>query len=331
MKKTIYVFSNGDIKRKDNTLFFETTEGDKKYFPVEDIREIYFFGEISLNKKSLEFFTQKEIILHFFNHYGYYIGSYYPSEHYNSGYMIIKQALAYEDFNQRITLAKSFVEGAAKNSLKILKYYNRREKKLDNQIQEIENSLTKIKEQQTNNTLMAIEGRIKQFYYQSFSKIIDNKEFTFITRTKRPPQDYINTLISFGNSIIYTMCLSEIYQTHLDPRIGFLHTTNFRRFSLNLDIAEIFKPVISDRTIFHVLNKGIITENDFEKDLKGIILKSAGQRKFLETLEKKLNQTISHSTLKTNISYRRLMRLECYKIEKFLIENIEYKPFVMDW
>ena len=85
-----------------------------------------------------------------------------------------------------------------------------------------------------------------------------------------------NALISFSNSIIYTQVLSEIYQIHLDPRIGYLHTTNFRRFTLNLDVSEIFKPVIGDRTIFPCINKKIITEKDFDKDLKGIILNDRG-------------------------------------------------------
>lgn len=110
-------------------------------------------------------------------------------------------------------------------------------------------------EQENIEQLIAFEGQIKQTYFKAFSTIIDNPEFQFESRTRRPPKDYINTLISFSNSVLYTQVLSEIYQTHLDPRIGYLHTTNFRRFTLNLDMAEIFKLVIGDRTIFSVLNK----------------------------------------------------------------------------
>jgi len=138
-------------------------------------------------------------------------------------------------------------------------------------------------------------------------------------------------LISFANSIIYTQVLSEIYQTHLDPRIGFLHATNFRRFSLNLDVAEIFKPVIGDRTIFSLINKGIITASDFEKSLHGILLNDKGRKKFLQHLEERLKQTIKHSRLKKQVSYRRLIRLELYKLEKHLMDEEIYKPFVMDW
>ena len=131
--------------------------------------------------------------------------------------------------------------------------------------------------------------------------------------------------------MIYTYALSEIYNTHLDPRIGYLHTTNFRRFSLNLDIAEIFKPVVGDRTIFSVINKNIITEKDFEKQMDGILLNENGKRKFIKALEERMKQTIQHSGLNKQVSYRRLMRMELYKLEKHFMAEQEYKPFVMDW
>jgi len=273
MKKTIYIFSNGRLKRKDNTLFFETKDGNKSYIPVENVKEIYAFGEIDLNSKILNFLSQKEMILHYFNYYGYYAGSFYPREHYNSGFMILRQVEHYQDNQKRLLIAKKIVEGAAKNTLKILKYHNRRGKNINTPIEEIEGFYQLSMEQENIEQLMAFEGQIKQTYFKAFSTIIDNPEFQFESRTRRPPKDYINTLISFSNSVLYTQVLSEIYQTHLDPRIGYLHTTNFRRFTLNLDIAEIFKLVIGDRTIFSVLNKRIITEKDFDKNFDGIILK----------------------------------------------------------
>lgn len=331
MKETIYIFSNGRLKRKDNTIFFENDEGKKKFIPIENTKEIYVFGEIDFNTKILNFLSQKEIILHYFNYYDYYAGSFYPREHYNSGFMILNQARYYEDIGARVFIAKQFIKGAAKNSLKILKYYNRREKDLQDIIDEIENFMLEMEKQETVSEAMAYEGQIKQSYYKAFNIIIDNKDFSFNKRNKRPPKDYINALISFSNSIIYTQILSEIYQTHLDPRIGYLHTTNFRRFTLNLDIAEIFKPVIGDRTIFSCINKKIITKKDFEKNLNGILLNDNGRKKFLQHLEERLKQTIKHSRLKKSVSYRRLMRLELYKLEKHFMGEEEYEPFVMDW
>ena len=127
---------------------------------------------------------------------------------------------------------------------------------------------------------MAIEGNIRNEYYHCFNKIIKNPEFEFSIRSRRPPRDNINALISFGNSLLYTTILGEIYQTQLDPRIGYLHSTNERRFTLNLDIAEIFKPIIVDRTIFSLLNKEVLTTSDFETNFNGILLSENGRKKF---------------------------------------------------
>ena len=118
---------------------------------------------------------------------------------------------------------------------------------------------------------MGIEGNIRDMYYKAFDSIINNKDFVFQERTRRPPKNHLNAMISFGNSLLYVLVLSEIYKTHLDPRIGFLHTTNFRRFTLNLDVAEIFKPIIVDRVIFTLISKKIIQINDFESDMVGCI------------------------------------------------------------
>ena len=330
MKKTIYIFSDGELKRKDSTLFFEGENG-RKFIPVENTCEIMIFGEVTLNKRFLEFLTQSEIILHFFNHYGYYVGSYYPIEHLNSGYMILKQAEHYNDESKRLYLAQKFVEGAYKNIRQVLKYYSNRGKNLEDAIYSIEKLGESVDSTSTINELMAIEGNIREYYYRTFDEIIQNPDFKFDFRSKRPPQNFLNTLISFGNSLMYTVALGEIYKTHLDPRIGFLHATNFRRFSLNLDVSEIFKPIIVDRTIFTLLSKKMVTKEDFEEDAEGLLLKEKGKKVFVQEFEDKLATTIKHRSLSSNVSYRRLIRLELYKLEKHLIEEEQYKPFIAQW
>ena len=96
MKKSIYILNDGELKREGNTLCLITEKG-KKFIPIEDVSELHVFGETSLNKRFLEFLSEKEIILHFYNYYDFYTGSYYPREHYNSGYMTVKQAEYYLD------------------------------------------------------------------------------------------------------------------------------------------------------------------------------------------------------------------------------------------
>jgi CRISPR-associated protein Cas1 len=330
LRKTIYVFSDGELQRKDNTICFNASEG-KKFLPVEDINEILLFGEIHLNKRFLEFASQKEILIHYFNYYGYYMGTFYPREHYNSGYMILRQAEHYLDHDKRIVIANQFVAGAVANIKRVLRYYQNRGKSLQNCLDAIENLEKSIEHCNTIAELMAIEGNIRNHYYKAFDHILENPDFVFEERSRRPPKNHLNCLISFGNSILYTSILSEIYRTHLDPRIGFLHTTNFRRFSLNLDVAEIFKPIIVDRLIFTLIGKKMLTKADFEKGMEGVVLKETGKRKFVEELDKRLKTTIKHRSTGREASYRRLLRLELYKLEKHLMGENVYEPFVAQW
>lgn len=330
MKKTVYIFNEGELCRKDNTIYFDTPNG-KKYLPVEDIGEICIMGEASITKKFLEFCTSNEIIIHFFNYYDYYIGSYYPREHYNSGFMVLNQVKFYFDMEKRKQLAYKFVMGSAKNILLVLNYYNKREKDLVEEIIQIQAFMETLNASMDIEQMMAIEGNIREKYYKCFDKILEDNKFKFDTRTRRPPQNKMNSLISFGNSLMYTTVLSEVYQTHLDPKIGYLHSTNNRKFSLNLDIAEIFKPILVDRVIFTLIGKRMINEKHFEKKTNGILLNEEGRKIFISLYEEKLQSTFHHNDLGRNVSYRRLIRMELYKLEKHLMEEKEYIPFVSRW
>lgn len=300
--------------------------------PVETIADIQIFGELDFNKRFLEFLTQNEITMHFFNHYGYYVGSFYPREYYNSGCLILKQSEHYLDSQKRMDLARRFVSGAINNMKKVLEYYARRGvEDLSSALDKLDQYVAAVELQSSPEALMAIEGNARETYYSAFDAIIDNEDFAFAKRTRRPPQNRLNALISFGNSLLYVTVLSEIYRTHLDPRIGFLHATNFRRFSLNLDVAEIFKPIFVDRLIFSLINKNQLKARDFSSGVEGVYLSEAGRQKYIEEWEKRLRTTIDHPTLRRKVSYRRLIRLDLYKIEKHLLEDRPYEPYASRW
>jgi len=334
VKKTLYIFNNGELKRKDNSLYFESEE-KRKYIPVENTGDIYIFGEVDVSKRFLEFISQKEICLHYFNHYGYYIGTYYPREHLNSGHVTIKQAEHYLDPEKRIALAKIFVTGSVNQMIQVVKYYRNRNK--DETFNPVLNDLYELSKNIRNrefgaiDELMALEGQTRERYYQTFDWIIRHPGFVFEKRSRRPPLNRLNALISFGNSLLYTIVLSEIYKTYLDPRIGFLHTSNFRRFSLNLDIAEIFKPILIDRLIFNLIHKQMIGEKHFEKLAGGILLNEEGRKRFISELESRLETTVNHRHLGKNVSYRRLILLEIYKVQKHILGEKEYEPYQSLW
>jgi len=245
--------------------------------------------------------------------------------------MILRQAEHYLDVERRLLIAKAIVQGAAANIQSVLKYYLNRGKDVNDPFDSIASLKERISSAQTIEVLMAIEGNIRDAYYSAFNTIIDNEEFHFDGRSRRPPRDRVNALISFGNTLAYNACLSEIYRTHLDPRISFLHTTNFRRFGLNLDIAEVFKPILVDRIIFYLLSHNMLRASHFESKLSGILLNDKGRQVFVSEWENRLRTTIKHRNIGREVSYRRLIRLELYKLEKHLMGEQEYKPFISQW
>ena len=178
---------------------------------------------------------------------------------------------------------------------------------------------------------MGIEGNIRKVYYSCWNNII-NQDIEFEKRVKNPPDNAINSLISYVNTIIYTRVLSEIYKTQLNPTISYLHEPSERRFSLCLDIAEIFKPILGDRLIFSMLNKKQITEKDFEKGLNFLYIKEKARKEITKEIDKRLQTTIKHKTLGREVTYEYLIRLEIYKLIKYLLGDEEiYEGFKMWW
>jgi len=187
MKESIYIFAHGELKRKENTLCFTNKEGIRKYLPVEQIKEIHCFGEINLNKELLEFLSQHQIILHFYNHYEYYVGSYYPREYYNSGYLTLKQAEYYLNIEARLLIARQFISGAQDNMTKTLQYYCRRGINLSSYLETISTLSQSIDKQKTVEELMALEGNIREVYYQALDTIFASSGLVIDKRTRRPP------------------------------------------------------------------------------------------------------------------------------------------------
>jgi CRISPR-associated protein Cas1 len=376
MKRPYYICSSGRLKRKQNTVYFESFPvnepdqatvdeellagftddveaddnqpiGKRKPIPVEDIEAFYVLGEMDFNSKFFNFLSQNKIPLHLFNYYGYYSGSYMPRDYLPSGFTIVEQVRAYLDPHRRLTIAREIIDAASFNILKNLQYYsnssrqdeaksflqrgsNLEEGNLLQAIQEIEELRAKIKETDTTQELMGLEGNIRERYYRCWGAIV-GQEYALEKRVKHPPDNAINTLVSFANSLVYTTVLSEIYHTHLNPTISYLHGPGERRYSLALDLAEIFKPIIADKMTFKLLNTKQIQEKHFRKELNFSYLEESGRKIVLQEYDERLKTTIKHRSLNRSVSYRHLMRLEAYKLVRHLTSKAEYKAFRAWW
>lgn len=326
MSRPYYIFSNGRIKRKENTVYIENEKGEKKAIPVEDVDTIHLFGEVDLNTKLLNFLSQQNKTVHVYNYYGFYAGSFMPRDRNVSGELTVRQVEHYLDGKKRFFIASAFVEGALFHMLRNLREYPGTEEFQ----QSIKTESAMAAGSKGIPELMGCEGRARDAYYQAFNVILQNG-FSIEKREKRPPTNPVNALISFGNSLIYSTALTELYHTQLNPTVSYLHEPRERRYSLSLDVAEIFKPLLVDPIIFKLVNNNMLKIADFEEDVNYCYLNEDGRKKFLKELDQKLSTTIKHRKLKRNVSYRTLIRLECYKLIKHLIGDETYSPFKAWW
>lgn len=327
-EETRYIFSKGDLSRKDYSIQFRGDRG-LNYLPITDTKELYCFNEVTISSKLINLLANAGIILHMFDYFGHYTGSFYPKNQLVSGNLTVKQAKAY--LENRMVIARGIVKGIGRNIHGVLYHYYRHGKteiksyldwlRLD--MPGLVDKVTDVKQ------LLMVEGTIWSRFYACFETILP-ADFVMNKRVKRPPNNPINALISFGNSMLYTKTLTQIYHTHLDPAISFLHEPGESRFSLSLDLCEVFKPVIVYKTIFDcVNNRKISVAKHFVKEYNYCMLNDAGRKVFIQEFENKLGQVFEHPKLKRKVSFKTAIKLDAYKLIKYILEGTEFVPFDM--
>ena len=334
MKKAYYLFNPGRMSRRDNTLCFAAEQEDgsekQRFLPVKDVSALYMFGSVDANSALYNFLGRNHIPVHFFDYYQHYTGTFSPREHLLAGQMLLAQTNAYRYRKQRMHLAAGFVSGATFNMLRNLKYYQARGRDTAEAIERIAALRPQAKVAKDVPELMGIEGNCRQIYYDTFPTLVPG--YAWEGRRRQPPTDELNALVSFGNSLCYTLCLDAIYNSQLNPTVSFLHEPGYRRYSLALDISEVFKPLLVDRLLFRMCNKRELGKGDFELVDDACFLSERGRKRFVAAWEERLKTGIQHRKLGKRVSYRYLVRIECYKIAKYLMRiNDTYEPFHAWW
>jgi CRISPR-associated endonuclease Cas1 subtype I-B len=268
------------------------------------------------------------VSINLFDQAGMHIGSFLPNVPLKAPKVTHEQLTAYYHEKHRLRLAKEFLLASIHNTNLVIRYYRKQspEREYDAALETLERIKNAAKTIGNIQELMLLEARAREAYYGCYDLFLKHSDFRFVKRTRRPPQNEINALLSFGNTVLYNYIATEIEKTPLDVRVGFLHATTNRQRSLNLDLADIFKPLIVDRTVFSLINKKEIQAAHFIRSEKGSVsLSPTGKRILLQALYKKLETELTDKS--GSRSYRQIITEEARQLVRHFRHGDKYKAF----
>lgn len=329
MKKVFYLYKSGILKCQDYSLILET-KTSVDYIPIEQLDTIICFSEVTLNKRCLSLLNKKKISILFYNFYGNYIGRFTPKEYIN-GKILLEQVHAYEDFDKRLYIAKTILKGSLHNMLSLVKYYRKKEKEVNGIIDELGKYDSEIVDCSSIESLLLIEAKAKQFYYKLFDIVINGEDFMFEKRTKNPPENEVNAMISYGYAILYGIYLAILDRSSLFPQISFIHSLSKNSDSLQFDLADVMKPILVDRLVLRLIRKKQITKSHFDwKDNKACFLNNYGIKVFMKEFDILMQSTIDYHGKR--YSYRSLISKEIHQLSEYLKGNLKtMHPFILKW
>ncbi len=323
-----HIVNDGVLSKRDFTLLFENQDG-KKYIPVESVETLSIYSNVIFSSGFFDMANREGFSINFIDRSGEQVGRFVPKRWKRSFRTELKQIELLNHPKERLKLAKEFQYANLFNIRAALRYYQRRSESglIREVIAEISEIMQKVRQAVTVDPLMLYEAQARQKYYQCFNTIMDEDDFEFTRRTRRPPRDALNAMISFGNTLLYTRFANEIYRTSLDIRFGIMHSAYKHAESLNLDLADLFKPILVDRTIFTLVNRRMISEkNDFhEIDGGGVYMTYHGKEIFIHEFENKLAQVVVKGNNRR--SYADLIRLEVLHLQDYFVRGKAYTPY----
>lgn len=299
-------------------------------FLTKDLDQIVIMGNISLSTQSIKHFLSNKIDVVFSTLSGKYLGRLVPE----LGKNIALRRLQLERLSKeeiRLGFAKSIVEAKAENSIQVLRKFNYYRK--SEEVVEILNKLVFLKKSISSvseiSSLLGVEGAIANTYYSAFDHIVSSS-IKFEKRTKRPPQNEFNALLSFGYTILLNLVRTMVNITGLDPYFGSYHSEEYGRPSMVLDLMEEFRSVAVDYVVIKSLNKNLFTKSDFVRDEDAelpVSLTVFGRKKFISLLEKRFNTLFWYNYKNKKLSLREIIRYQTYIFAKAIIENKAYVGF----
>lgn len=344
MKKllnTLYI-TNPDYYLARERQNIVVRDGNQKIaqYPIHILEGIICFNYIGVSPALMKLCSDNNIQIAFLNPQGRFSGILLGKE--NGNVLLRREQYRIADDNSRsLQYAKLFMFSKISNSRKILLRALRDHKdKVNRKLIEktcglLKDNLEKVLEVENMDFLRGLEGDSAKNYFQCFDEMITHKKsgFKFAIRTKRPPMNEVNAMLSFFYSILSYDCQSALQSVGLDSYVGFFHVDRPGRMSLALDLVEEFRAYLVDRMVLNTINLGQISKEDFLKRENGAVeFMDDGKKKLLEIWQKRKNDTIIHPFLEEEIKIGLLPYVQAMLLSKTIRGEIDmYPPFMVQW
>ena len=326
---TLYLTEQGSKLRKTSQrLVVEKGGTTLLEVPAFDIDRVLIFGAVQLSTQAISFLLDAGIEVSFLSVNGRLKGKLAPVQSKNV-FLRLAQYDRYKDDEFKVMMAKNIVEAKQKNLRTLILRYQRNHPNIDfvSELDTIANALSTIQNKGTISSIMGLEGASTGAYYRGYAKML-SRNFTFEKRTRHPPLDPTNALLSLGYVLITNEIAALVEATGFDPFIGFLHGLRYGRRSLPLDLVEEFRYPVIDGLVLTLINNRSIKEADFHKESNGaVLLNKDAFKRFLSHYEERMEKLFKAKDSYT--SYRKLFRSQVEHLEHVVINREQYQPFLV--
>ncbi len=330
----LYVDEQGCAIKKTGQRILVTRENQVlRDIPLIHLGQVVIAGNVNLTTPAMQTLLHDGIPVVFLSKYGRYHGALTPQVSRNSLLRSAQYRIA--NINEHaLTLAKAFIHGKLAN-MRLMLQRRKWRNKIETDLAPLLESIKSIKLMQKRvanalnlTQLLGIEGNATAAYFRSFPFMLKSElGFDFQHRSRRPPADPTNALLSFAYSLLTADVMSAIQIVGLDPYIGFFHQLKYGKPCLALDLMEEFRPIIADSVVITLINTKQITPNDFTQAHGGWYLKERARKTFYAAYETRKNETITHPAFKYKLTFRRAMELQVRLLAKYLTGEIsDYTP-----
>ncbi|SKB13798.1 CRISPR-associated endonuclease Cas1 [Planktothrix sp. PCC 11201] len=329
---TLYLIEQGTTIYKDNQRFvIWRPDQQKTEIPVRDVERILLFGNIQMSTQAINTCLDEKVLILFLTLSGQYKGHIWSLESTHFGCETV-QFSKWKDPRFQLLVSQGIVRGKLWNSKQLLVRLNRKRKipEVAKAIAGITSDINALNTVNNLDSLRGYEGISAARYFPAFGKLIANSAFHFSLRNRQPPTDSVNSLLSFGYTLLFNNVLSLIIAEGLSPYMGNFHYGEDKKPYLAFDLMEEFRSPIVDSFVLKLINSSIVKPQDFDRvaSTGGVYLNKQARRVFLEQFEKRMNEEISHPDLQSSVSYRQAIQLQVRRYKSSLLQGSAYQAFL---